>query len=423
MSNTEEELFGNTALLDDTVNELEDIPRATVTDDDPDKEKDKSDTEKQEIKQTKSEKNPDKDEEELERVVLEDDDDEGSKNTDKDDEIDLEEELGDKEDFKEDKKDTGDTPSKDSKTASSLYTPYIKALFEEGVLPNLSEEDWTKLKEEHDGDEAKAAIALNKLAVEEAIKEQVNSYKNSHDDELKDLIEAKEKGYSIDELKKIKSEKFAIDKIKEEDLVEDDKLAKRILTKDLRDRGYEESEIEEELELYESADKIGDKAKTALNRQRTKITEKENQIKAQQKEQKKQQEAQYHKQLKSIEESVNKVEEIIPGKKLNKTSREKLYESMTKPAGYDDQGNPISTVIQKRNENPMDFEMKLHYYVMQGLFDGKFDSIKNQQKTSALDDLRKKIESGGTSGGSTRRSRKPSKVDKDLDAGFKSVIT
>jgi hypothetical protein len=101
-----------------------------------------------------------------------------------------------------------------------------------------------------------------------------------------------------------------------------------------------------------------------------------------------------------MKRNIENTPEIIPGIKLTKPTRDKIFKSMTIPVAKDDQGNPLNPVMATRSRNPEAFEMMIHYYHQLGLFniddDGQvkpdFSKISKTAKTKATDEFRSAFE-------------------------------
>ncbi|HSH51747.1 MAG TPA: hypothetical protein VK982_08480, partial [Bacteroidales bacterium] len=160
--------------------------------------------------------------------------------------------------------------------------------------------------------------------------------------------------------------------------------------------------------LVEKAKKEKDYFKELVNKN------KEKQVQAS-KEQVELAKKQQEQQLNEFKELVEKTEEIIKGEKLNKTTREKIYNLATQPAGVDKSGNPITAFQKSYMENPNEMEIKLNY--LYAVTDG-FKKMGNlsrsdKAKTKAIQDLDKKLQQernnmvGKTSTGKTNNNNKP----------------
>ena len=313
--------------------------------------------------------------------------------------IDLEEIDGNEEDIEEEEEeDVQEEPSSKkqppqskSKTSSPL-TPYAQLLIDEGVLPNF---DIKKF----DG----STDSLKEAMVEE-IMGAVESYKDSLPQEIKHLINNYEEGVPFDRLLEINKIESDVSKISEDSLEEDVNLQKRLVTDYLkRTTKFSESKISKLVESYEDSGDLEDEAKTSLGElQKLASTEKERAV-AEARAAKEQAEANRKAELKSLQDKIKATEEIIPGLKINQRVKDSIFSSTTTAVGYDQSGRPVNKIVAARMENPVEFEMKLHYLfeVTKGFKDfsklvekGKKDATKSFEEAVSQIDNSEKNESG-----------------------------
>ena len=96
-----------------------------------------------------------------------------------------------------------------------------------------------------------------------------------------------------------------------------------------------------------------------------------------------------------IQQSVEEVDEIIPGVKLSKPTRDKLFHNMTQIVGEDENGTPQNFVMSMRAQNPIGFDLGVTYLadVTKGFTD--WSKIKKAGKTNAVKEFEKAL--GSTS--------------------------
>ena len=299
----------------------------------------------------------------------------------------IEDEVEDEETEQEDPSSKKQPPQSKSKTSSPL-TPYAQLLIDEGVLPNL---DIKKF----DG----TTDSLKEAMVEEIVGA-VESYKDSLPIEIKHLINNYEEGVPFEKLLEINKIETDVAKISEESLEEDTNLQKKLVTDYLKKTTkFSETKINKLVEGYEDSGDLEDEAKSSLSElQKIVKTEKEKAIN-EAKLLKDQNEENRKTELKTLHDKIKATEEIIPGLKLNQKVKDNIYSSMTTPVGYDQAGRPVNKIVAARMENPVDFELKLHYLfeVTKGFKDfsklvekGKKDTIKSfEEAVSNLDNSEK----------------------------------
>jgi len=306
---------------------------------------------------------------------------------------------------KTESEETKRTPSKDGSSDSSSSSPYLafaRDRANEGVFLEFTDEDWTTLKERHEGDEAAALRELSIISVREQIRAGVESYKETLTDEDRNLYEAKDKGLPVDEYSVAKRNHDKYSKVKEEDLAEDEKLQVDLVSKALELRGFTKEEISEEIDGYKALENLESKAKKALAALPKAYKKSMDDMEAGATAAENARQDGIRQRVARMKRSVDNTPEIIPGIKLTKPTREKIMKSMTVPIAKDENGNPLNPVMHTRTKNPDAFEMMLHYYHSLGLFniddEGQmkpdFSKIAKVQKTKATDEMRTIFESG-----------------------------
>jgi hypothetical protein len=242
------------------------------------------------------------------------------------------------------------SPQKSKSKTSSPLTPYAELLVAEGVLPNLDVKNF-------DG----TAEGLKEAMVTE-IMGAVDSYKESLPDRIKHLINNYEEGIPLEKLLELDKIETDVARLTPEKLEEDVSLQKKLVSDYLkRTTKFSETKISKLVEGYEDSGELEDEAKTSLDELKSLVeTEKAKEIKEVGK-QKEQAEKQRKEDLVSLQEKVKTTKEIIPGLPLNEKIRGSVFSSMTTPVGYDQTGRPVNRIVAARMENPVDFEIKLHY--------------------------------------------------------------
>lgn len=269
---------------------------------------------------------------------------------DKNEEVEDEEKEEAEEEISEEPSSSENSPHKSKSKTSSPLTPYAQLLVDEGVLPNLDVKKF-------DG----TADSLKEAMVNEIIGA-VDSYKDSLPERIKNLINNYEDGISFEKLLQLDSIETDISKVTEEKLEEDTSLQKKIVGDYLkRTTKFSETKISKLVDGYEDSGELEDEAKSSLEELKGIVTkEKDNELKNVT-EQKKVAEDNRKKELSTLQEKIKTSTEIIPGMKLNDKVRNNVFASMTTPVGYDQNGRPVNKIVAARMENPVDFELKLHY--------------------------------------------------------------
>ena len=292
------------------------------------------------------------------------------------DKNDLEKELNEfredgTEDVVENKTDSGGVPT----DSGEKYSLLASALLEQGVLPSLTQEELKNIKSFDDIAEAfKAELRNNEYA---GLNEHQKAY-----------LKALESGMPEQEFKQSYNQVLDYQKLSETDLEENEELRIRLIKDDFISKGYSE---EKAAKLAQRSVDIGedlDDAKEALQVKKEAVkAELDNRIKQYEENLKSQAKATKEQQEKLKQAIFDEKFEIIPGIKNNKQFAQKVYDTITKPAGYLEDGRPYNSIFKARMEDPIGFEHKLAYLF--NLTDGfkKFDSIINTAKSQSVKQL------------------------------------
>ena len=299
----------------------------------------------------------------------------------------------DNEEEEEESEEISEEPSSNTKSPleskkqknSSPLTPYAQLLVDEGVLPNL---DIKKF----DG----TADSLKEAMVEEIIGA-VDIYKDSLPDKIKHLINNYEEGIPLEKLLELDKIETDVEKVTDETLEEDVSLQKKLVTDYLkRTTKFSETKISKLVDGYEDSGDLEEEAKASLIELKTFVTTEKKKELANVEKQKSDANEQRKKDLVALQEKVKTTDEIIPGIKLNDKIRQNLFSAMTTAVGYDQTGRPVNKIVAARQENPVEFEIKLHYLfeITKGFTDfsklaekGKKDASKSFEE--AVDNLDK----------------------------------
>ena len=295
-----------------------------------------------------------------------------------------EEGLIDLEELEEEEEEKPSSTNPDKKQSSSPFTPYAKLLKEEGVLPNLN-------MEEFDG----TADGLKTAMINEIIGA-VEMYKETLPSRVKDLINNYEEGVPLEELLKIDKEEVQTLSLDEDKIKEDISLQKKTVRDYLKKTSkFSDKKIDNQIQYYEDSGELEEEALNAAAELKELIQTEKTQAVEQAKQKEKMIQEQARAELANLNKRVQEATEIIPGLKLNDRVKSELIKSMTVPAGKDKNGNPVNRIVAARMENPMEFEIKLHYLfeITKGFSDfsklvekGKKDTIKEFEEAISKTD-------------------------------------
>lgn len=241
-----------------------------------------------------------------------------------------------------------DAPDSEESTSSPL-TSLTSALREDGVLSSLSDDELKEIKSGSD--------LIN------VIRKQIqnNEYSDLTEDQ-KEYLNALRKGVPENSYREAKSSSKQLADINPYDLEGEDSLdfRRKILTQDFLVKGFEKEEAEKYAERSIDLGEDIEDSKKALGRLQK--VEKDRIARLSEEAEVKNKEAQdnYQKRLNTLKTKVLGTNEVIPNLKVNEDTQNKVYDLMTKTAGYDKNNNPVSAVVKHMIED-QDYLVKLNY--------------------------------------------------------------
>lgn len=291
-----------------------------------------------------------------------------------------EEEEGEEDDkSKKAKKDSSDTEGK-----SSPVTPFATFLQEKGFLPNV---DMDKFAEAENPLEA-LADAMN-----EEIKIANAGFINAFPPQLIDMARAVAAGVPFEALQGAKMDEINYSKITEESLKGEDnaEMQKRVVADGLASKGFKQAKIDRYIQNLEDSGDLESEAieykdelvETAKKRQE----EVKKNFDTQQQEMSKQQKE----YVSYLGQTIDKTDEIIPGLKMGKVAKDKLFNNMTQMVATDKQNNPVNFVMNVRQKDPVKFDLAVTYLadLTKGFTD--WTKIKTNAKSSAAREVEKTL--------------------------------
>ena len=275
----------------------------------------------------------------------------------------------------ESSKDKGSSPKL---THSSAY---LKALKDDGVLPDLTDEF------------IQEATTPEKFA--EAIELQV---KARMDERQKRIDEALAVNVQIDDIKRYENAITYLDGIEEDVLIdesdESENLRKQIIYQDYINKGFKPERAQKEVNKSFNAGTDIEDAKLALESNKEYFKEEYDELIEKNKLKVKQEKLERDKQVSEFKKKILETENPF-GIKVDKATRQKVLDNIVKPVHKDSDGKLLTSLQKYSKENPSDSE----YYF--SLFYELTDGFKNVDKLvgqkvkqgtkSALRDLDKRL--------------------------------
>ena len=274
----------------------------------------------------------------------------------------------------------GDSPESKNDPGTpqtNLFSSIAKALRDEGVFPDLSDDTLKDIKD---------AKGLKKMFDDEISK--------SLDERQKRIESALNSGATSEEMQgyqqamnysQFLEKKETYDALLKEG-ADGEKLRKQVMYQDYVNRGFSH---ERAVKLVEKSIADGtdiDDAKDALNSCKDYYKQQIEDFQQEMEDRKKELEANEQKQFSNLKKNILDKEDFFGGVKVDKQIRQKAYDSITKPVYKDEQGNFMNALQKYQRENPMEFMGNVA--LLFALTDG-FKSVENLTKGKVKDGLKK----------------------------------
>jgi len=297
----------------------------------------------------------------------------------------------DNEDIDEDTPDSEESPS-------SPLTSLTSALHEDGVLSSLTAEELKEIKSASD------LMGVIRKQVES------NEYSDLTDDQ-KEYLKAMRAGVPDATYRQSKQTVDQVSKIDPSKLEDEDSedFRRQILVQDFLSKGFDQEDADKyagrSIDLGEDIED----SKKALSRLKATEEERLKNLTVEAEANKKAAQENYNKRVNDIKLKVNATKEILPNIKINEATQGKIFDLMTKTAGYDKNNNPVNAVVKNMMED-QDYVIKLNY--LHELTDGlkDFSSLTGTVGSSAVNKLDKalqaqdaKIKSGNSEKNTARK--------------------
>jgi len=294
--------------------------------------------------------------------------------------------------------------SKRTESFSSSDAPFTiifaRDLDKQGLLSSFDEEDFTKAVEEK-GD----AVALRELLQNE-VNSNIEAAKKDLDAGYQDYLQMIGKGVPPETAGNLLELKKKFDSVEAEKLGEEDNIEQRrslmtdyfSLTTQMSD-----AKIKQLVDRsFDMGDDVED-SKEYLEALKTLVADNIAQQEAAAKEQQRLNDQAKQQRLEELKDGINAINEIIPGQKVNKQTKQEMYDMLIKPV-QDKNGRTTNKIWAKRAEDPMFFDSRIAYLLHTGYFEkgqpwNKIKNIKTSKEASELEDyLSNKKNTGSRSG-------------------------
>lgn len=238
-----------------------------------------------------------------------------------------------------------DTSSREDSTSpqKTIYSSIAKALKEEGIFPDLDDEVLSKVKEPEDFRDL----------VEQQIKAGLEERQKRIDDALNYGIEPTE-------IKRYENTLNFLDSVKEENITDEsdkgEELRKNIIFQDFINRGYSRERATREVQKSFNAGTDIEDAKEALKSNTEYFKGKYDDLIEDAKLEAQKEEEDRKEQANKLKESILNEKNILGDLSIDKPTRQKIYDNISKPIYKDPETGEYYTAIQKyEKDNRVDF--------------------------------------------------------------------
>lgn len=238
-----------------------------------------------------------------------------------------------------------DTSSKEDSTSpqKTIYSSIAKALKEEGIFPDLDDEVLSKVKEPEDFRDL----------VEQQIKAGLEERQKRIDDALNYGIEPTE-------IKRYENTLNFLDSVKEENITDEsdkgEELRKNLIFQDFINRGYSRERATREVQKSFNAGTDIEDAKEALKSNTEYFKGKYDDLIEDAKLEAQKEEENRKEQANKLKESILNEKNILGDLSIDKPTRQKIYDNISKPIYKDPETGEYYTAIQKyEKDNRVDF--------------------------------------------------------------------
>lgn len=244
------------------------------------------------------------------------------------------------EDISEEKE---DTTSNEGNTSPTFYSSIAKAFAEEGIFPNLDEETASKV--------------TNSEELRNLIEDQI---KNNLDERQKRIDEALGVGVPPDMIRQYEGTIGYLDSIKDDIISSEDQqgeeLRKRLIFQDFINRGYSRERAEREVQKSFNGGTDIDDAKEALKSNKDFFKSKYDEAVSEAKKEQEEFIKERNEQAKKLKDSILSDKKVFGDLDVDKSTRQRIYDSITKPVYKDPQTGEQYSAIQKYEmDNRVDF--------------------------------------------------------------------
>lgn len=241
------------------------------------------------------------------------------------------------------KEDTNSEKVSTSPNSKNFFSSIAKAFAEEGIFPDLNEEEVANIK---------TAESFREL-IDKQIQSQL-------DEKQKRIDEALNVGIEPDDIRKYENTLAYLDDVSEDKLIEEttegEELRKRLIYQDYINRGFSQERATKEVKRsIDSGNDIED-AKEALNSNKEYFKSQYDKLLNDAKEEQKKYEQERKNQAEQLKKSIIEEKKVFGDIEVDKITRQKIFDNLSKPVYKDETTGTYMTALQKyQHDNPNEF--------------------------------------------------------------------
>lgn len=241
------------------------------------------------------------------------------------------------------KEDTNSEKVSTSPNSKNFFSSIAKAFAEEGIFPDLNEEEVANIK---------TAESFREL-IDKQIQSQL-------DEKQKRIDEALNVGIEPDDIRKYENTLSYLDDVSEDKLTEEttegEELRKRLIYQDYINRGFSQERATKEVKRsIDSGNDIED-AKEALNSNKEYFKTQYDKLLNDAKEEQKKYEQERKNQAEQLKKSIIEEKKVFGDIEVDKSTRQKIFDNLSKPVYKDETTGTYMTALQKyQHDNPNEF--------------------------------------------------------------------
>ena len=263
-----------------------------------------------------------------------------------DDLFDNPESVGSGKDNQEEEEDTQSEKDKGTSPKTNFYSSIASALKEEGIFPDLDDDTLNGIKTPEDFAEA----------VEKTVQARLDERQKRIDAALQADVEP-------DEVRRYEQTLANLDAIKEEYITDEtekgERLRKNLIYQDFRNRGYSEARAKREVEKSFNAGTDIEDAKEALESNREYFSTQYQDLIKEAQEEAKEEQRKIKEEAAQLKKSMLEDKEVFTGIALDKTTRQKAFDNITKPVFKTEDGEYLTAIQKYETDNPVEFRKYL----------------------------------------------------------------